>query len=131
MKTNPRIFIVDDEPAWLEVLNKMLRKIGYDNIRSFTNGADCLQNLQQNPKVIFLDYEMGDMDGLKILWEIKKYNPFISVIFCTAHNNLELAVSAMKFGSAEFILKENISIKKVSDILEGLMGEQTLVNKVY
>ena len=113
MKTNPRIFVVDDDPSWLEVLNKMLGKIGYDNIRSFTTGIECLQNLQQNPKVIFLDYQMDGMNGLQILWEIKKYNPFINVIFCTAHNNLELAVNAMKYGSAEFILKENISIKNL------------------
>lgn len=131
MKTNPRIFVVDDDPSWLEALNRMLRKIGYDNIRSFTNGTDCLQNLQQNPKVIFLDYQMDDMDGLQVLWEIKKYNPFTNVIFCTAHNNIELAVSAIKCGSAEFLLKENISIKKVSDALESLMGEQGAVNKVY
>lgn len=131
MKINPRIFVVDDDPSWLEVLSKMLSKIGYDNIRSFTTGTDCLQNLQQNPKVIFLDYQMDGMDGLQILWEIKKYNPFINVIFCTAHNNIELAVSAMKLGSAEFLLKESISIKKVSDALESLMGEQGTVNKVY
>ncbi len=131
MKANPRIFVVDDDPSWLEVLNRMLRKIGYDNIRSFTTGADCLQNLQQNPKVIFLDYQMDDMDGLQVLWEIKKYNPFTNVIFCTAHNNIELAVSAIKYGSAEFLLKENISIKKISDALESLMGEQGAVNKGY
>ncbi len=40
-------------------------------------------------------------------------------------------MSAIKYGSAEFLLKENISIKKVSDALESLMGEQGAVNKVY
>ena len=131
MKTNPRIFIVDDDPFWTGLLNAMLQKLGFTNVRTFSNGNECVQNLQQSPRFIFLDHNMGDTDGSKMLQEIKKYNPFTCVVFCTAHQNLGAAVDAMKFGSAEYLLKENATIKEISDILENLNKEKAIAGKIY
>ena len=131
MKTNPRIFIVDGDPFWTGVLSEMLQKLGFTNIRTFSSGNNCIQNLQQNPRLVFLDYRMEDVGGLKILHEIKKYNPFAYVVFCTAHQDLGVAVDAIKFGSADYLLKENATMKEISDVLENLNKEQLVTNQHY
>jgi len=112
-----RTFIVDDDPFWTAMLTQMLTQLGYTGILTFTNGKDCVDNLHLNPQQIFLDYQMEDMDGLEVLQKVKSYYPGIGVVFCTAHEDLSVAVSAMEKGSFDYLLKANASIREVSSII--------------
>ena len=63
-----------DLELFTAMLTQILTDLGYTNIVTFSNGADCIKNLDQNPALIFLDYQMEHMDGLKVLPKIKNYN---------------------------------------------------------
>ena len=106
-----RTFIVDDDPFWTAMLTQMLTDLGYENIVTFSNGKDCIDNLHLNPSLVFLDYQMEEMDGLEVLQQVKNYYPGIGVVFCTAHEDLSVAVNAMKFGSFDYLLKSNATKK--------------------
>lgn len=112
-----RTFIVDDDPFWTAMLTQMLTELGYTGILTFTNGKDCIDHLHLNPQQIFLDYQMEDMDGLEVLQKIKDYYPGIGVVFCTAHEDLSVAVSAIEYGSFDYLLKANANIREVSTII--------------
>lgn len=116
--TDSKIFIADDDPFWTAILTQMLNDLGYTDIVSFDNGTDCLTNLRQNPELVFLDYRMEDINGLEVLKEIKKLNPGIGVIFCTAHEDLSIAIEAMNCGSFEYLLKANASKKELSELVQ-------------
>lgn len=126
-----RTFIVDDDPFWTALLSQMLNEMGYTNILTFQNGEECLKNLHLNPSLVFVDYQMDDMDGIELLQKIKDYYPGIGVIFCTAHEDLSVAVNAMKFGSFEYLLKSNAYKKELSVILNELNRASRLVEKIY
>lgn len=126
-----RTFIVDDDPFWTAMLTQMLTDMGYTNITCFENGADCLKNLHLNPKMVFLDYQMQDMNGVEVLQKIKSYYPGIGVVFCTAHEDLGVAVDAMKYGSFDYLLKSNATKKEVSDILGEMSDKQVFADKIY
>ena len=83
-QTEKRIFIIDDDPYWIAMLSQMLNEIGYRNIVEFENGTDCLSNLHLNPHMVFLDYQMEDMDGLEVLKRIKAMQAKLSVDFIGA-----------------------------------------------
>ena len=68
-----RTFIVDDDPFWRSMLSQMLTDLGYTNIDLLSNGAECINNLNLAPNLIFLDYQMEDMDGLEVLAEVMAY----------------------------------------------------------
>lgn len=112
-----RIFIIDDDPFWTAMISQILTNMGYGNIYTFENGQDCLDHLHLNPNLVFLDYQMEDMDGIEVLKKIKEYYPGIEVVFCTAHEDLNIAVNAIQYGSFEYLLKSNATIKEVSEIL--------------
>jgi DNA-binding NtrC family response regulator len=133
MKTQniKRTFIVDDDPFWTTMLTQMLTDLGYQNILPFNNGKDCVEHLHLNPNLIFLDYQMEDMDGLKVLEKIKGYYPGIGVVFCTAKEDLSVAVSAMKNGSSDYLLKTNATKKEVATIIESMGERQIFAEKVY
>lgn len=126
-----RTFIVDDDPFWTAVLKQLLTDLGYTNILTFPSGTDCLNNLHLNPGLVFLDYQMGDMDGIELLQKIKAYYPGIGVVFCTAHEDLSVAVDAMKYGSFDYLLKSNASKKELSSILNEMVETQVLADRIY
>lgn len=126
-----KIFIVDDDPFWVAILQKTLNSIGYKSVSTFTNGIDCLKNIGDNPELIFLDYQMEEMDGLEVLRQVKERNPSIGVIFCTAHQDLTVAVDAIKYGSCDYLLKENATEKEVQHVIEQLVHTHIAANKVF
>jgi DNA-binding NtrC family response regulator len=120
---NKRIFIVDDDPFWTTLLHKILTELGHTNIITFSNGKECIEKLHLNPELIFLDYQMEEMDGLDVLKKIKEYFPGIGVIFCTAYEDISVAVNAMEYGSYDYLLKENATIREVSNIVENMISD--------
>ena len=116
LKTLPA-FIVDDDPFWTEVLKQILLKIGFQKIHTFEDGESCLKHIHLNPAIVFLDYQMENSNGLEILQEVKGYYPGIEVVFCTALENLEVAIAAMEYGSVEYLLKSNVTEELVAEIV--------------
>jgi DNA-binding NtrC family response regulator len=69
---------------------------------------------------------MDDMNGIEVLQKIKDHFPGIGVIFCTAHEDLSIAVDAMQYGSHDYLLKGNATIKEVTTIMEMMTATQQL-----
>jgi CheY-like chemotaxis protein len=122
---NSNIFIVDDNPFWVKMQSQMLKDLGFTKILTFNNGIDCLDNLNLNPAIIFLDYHMEGINGLEVLQKIKSYYASINVVFCTNSEDLGVAVDAIKFGSQDYLLKENASKKELRYIIENIMHRNT------
>lgn len=125
MKTTlqKRIFIVDGDPLWNMKMTQILANLGYTNTVSFESGEDCVNNLHLNPVIIFLDYQMKAMNGLEVLRRAKDYFPGIGIVFCTANENLSVAVSAMKSGSLDFLCKKYVTEEKIHTVLDSLIKE--------
>lgn len=131
LKDNSKIFIIDDDPFWAGMLTQMLENLGYTNIDTFDNGHDALSNLVLNPQLVFLDYQMEDLNGLEVLQKVKTTNENIGVVFCTAHEDLSVAVDAMKYGSFDYLLKENATKKEVFSIIENMIENQLFADKIF
>ncbi|MEO6228641.1 MAG: response regulator [Ferruginibacter sp.] len=126
-----KIFIVDADPFWRAVLKQILKELGYTYIIEFENGKDCLENLSLNPQIVFLDDQMKDMDGLTVLRKIKTYFSGMGVVFCSAHQHLGLTVTAMEFGSIDYLLKENTSKNELASMMENLIKNEVGVDEIY
>jgi DNA-binding NtrC family response regulator len=133
MKINniKRTFIVDDDPFWTTMLSQMLTDLGYSNVVSLENGQNCIDNLHLNPNLVFLDYEMDILNGIEVLKKIKEYYPGIGVVFCTAHEDLSVAVDAMQNGSFDYLLKSNATKKELARIIQNMSEKQIFADKVY
>lgn len=129
--TNKKIFIVDNDPFWRATLTQLLNELGYTKIFFFENGTSCVDNLQLNPGLIFLDYQLEDLDGLTVLQKIKAYFPGMGVVFCIARQDLGIAINAMKYGSFDYLLKENASEIEVTSIVNNLSQKEIFADKIY
>ncbi len=106
-KLKHRILIVDDEPAWLDIVSMMLESKGY-HVKAVRTGVDALAALSQfQPDLILSDVRMPDMNGFDFLEQAKK-NPISSstpVVFLSAIDDFHAKKVAREMGAADYITK--------------------------
>jgi len=102
MKT---ILLIDDDTSLLRVTEYNLSKGGF-SVTAAASGNEGLALFHKiHPDLVVTDVQLGDMDGLEVLQQIKKEEPEIPVIIITAFGSIELAVQAMHLGAFTFMPK--------------------------
>jgi len=102
------ILIIDDEPANLKLLNKMLHGMGYNNLCLIQDPRDVLTQYQQcRPDLILLDINMPYLDGFGVLSQLKELNdPLLPpIVVLTAQTGREYKLRALTEGARDFISK--------------------------
>ncbi len=100
-----RILVVDDEEIIRESLSFVLKKEGYfvDEAENGKIAYDMV--LQDSYDLIITDIEMPGMRGTQLLEEVKKINIQTLIVIITAYGSLETAISALRNGASDYILK--------------------------
>lgn len=99
------ILVIDDEPAFLQMLQVVLSKAGY-RTTTVTTAEDGLALLERSPFDLCLcDLKMPGMDGMQFLQELKRRGIQTTVIVMTAYGSHETAIAAMKAGAYDYISK--------------------------
>jgi len=98
------ILIVDDEIGARESL-RMVLKNDYEVFLARNAEEAFLQVKEHSPEVILLDIILPDLDGLKVLEEIKRRDPDGIVIMITATKTVKTAVEAMRLGAYDYVTK--------------------------
>jgi two-component system, NtrC family, response regulator len=102
MKT---ILLIDDDASLLRVTEYNLSQAGFVVFAAASGHKGLELFRQKNPDLVVTDVQLGDMDGLDLLKEIKEEQPDVPVIVMTAFGSIELAVRAMHLGAFTFIAK--------------------------
>jgi DNA-binding NtrC family response regulator len=111
-QTQLKFFIVDDDIFFANVYNQYLINLNYNDITLYVNGNDCINNLKQNPDIIFLNHNADDSSEFEVLKKIKSYNPNIYVIMIFEQENIKTVVDSLKFGAFDYVIKGiDINIK--------------------
>jgi two-component system response regulator AtoC len=105
MKTT--ILVVDDEPAFLDSVARMLRLEGYESVTTVANPTEVEGLLvgKQAFDAAFLDITMPEMDGIDLLKVIKEQSPETECVMVTANESVPLVIKAIKAGAYEYLVK--------------------------
>ncbi|WP_107668806.1 GGDEF domain-containing response regulator [Cyanothece sp. BG0011] len=101
------ILIVDDKPPNIQVLSKMLTKVGY-KVRGVTSGKMALTAAKtMPPDIILLDIKMPDMDGYEVCQHLKQFPETVEIpiIFISALQDAQDKVKAFAAGGVDYIIK--------------------------
>ena len=106
MKTRWEILTVDDEEVMCESLAAWLREDGYA-VDTAASGREAIEKAAANDYAIyFIDLKMpGGMDGIETMMEIRRMHADASIIIITAYATVDTAITAMKEGAQEYIVK--------------------------
>lgn len=99
------VFIVDDEPDVLFLLEDILTDDGYE-IKTFGTASELLKELEKtSPDVILSDINMPEMSGVEMVKEMSCQDVSIPVIFISAYVTKEVMLEALEYGGFSFIEK--------------------------
>jgi two-component system NtrC family response regulator len=99
------VLVVDDERNMLATVESILKTDGYMPLLA-RSGKEALEQLAaQTVHVILSDARMPEMDGFKLLAEVRQHYPQIPFIMITAYATPKLAVQAIKSGAVDYLSK--------------------------
>jgi two-component system response regulator HydG len=99
------ILIVDDARSTLRALEVILKREGY-TVLTAASGTEGLTHIEQHEVDLLLcDVKMPKMDGLTVLRQVKAQDAGIAVVMMSGHGDISTAVSAMKEGAFDYLVK--------------------------
>ncbi|MBD3409793.1 MAG: response regulator [Ignavibacteriales bacterium] len=107
MAERDRILVVEEDPDFLEVMERSLAKHGYD-VRTAPNGVEALDVAEAfKPMVVVADWMMPQMDGVELCDALKKRDELKTVYFIllTARSSLRDRVTGLDHGADDFLVK--------------------------
>ncbi|MBF0382887.1 MAG: sigma-54-dependent Fis family transcriptional regulator [Magnetococcales bacterium] len=111
------VVLVDDEEEVLFGSSVLLKTFGISSVVTMSDGNELLPYLEYNEcSVIVLDLLMPQISGLQLLPEIIQHHPEIPVVVMTAAQNVETAVTCMKEGAFDYLVKPVEESRFVSSI---------------
>ncbi len=123
---NPRILVVDDDTDGLEVLEMRLSHAGYE-VETADSAEKALSRVKAfDPGMIVTDVRMSGMTGLELLEKVRGAMEGVEVVVMTAHDDMETAVSAMKSGAFDFLVKP-VDPKAVQALADRCFRERELI----
>ncbi|MGD9200546.1 MAG: sigma-54 dependent transcriptional regulator [Chitinispirillia bacterium] len=116
-----KILIVDDENDILQTYPIALRLNGINNVITCNDSRDVMPILKTtNCGIIILDITMPHNDGISLLKSIVSDYPDITVIMLTGCNDAEIAVTCMKMGASDYVVKPIDNIRFVTSIRKAI-----------
>jgi DNA-binding NtrC family response regulator len=117
------IFVVEDNNTYNHLVVGHLGKSGFTNVKSFSSGKDCIEAVlnKEVPNIIIQDYFMNEMNGLEVLQKVKKIIPDTEFIFLTGNEDIEVAVTTMKSGAYDYVIKDNVALDKVVNKIQKII----------
>ncbi len=131
-----KILVVDDEDIIRESLSFVLKKEGYA-VEEAENGKAAYNKLLEQPfDLVITDIEMPQMKGTQLIEEIEKLNIQTSIIVITAFGSLDTAITALRNGAADYILKPVefdellIKVKRLFEVKNLLLENRILKKEI-
>ncbi len=122
--THPHILVVDDEPQIRDILSAALRRDGY-RVTSRANAKEALADITSGPPVELLvtDLKMPEMSGLELIQAAKRATPGIGSVLITAYASTETAVSALRHGADDYLMKP-FGLEDLRRVVERVLAER-------
>ncbi len=132
MKANylVRIFVIEDDPIFGRVIQRSLEQNDNYEVTVFQSGEGFFNQLQQNPDIVTIDYNLPDMNGLDILQRIKKYNPDISTVVLSGQEKVDVVVEAYQHGANSYIIKNENALVELNNVVKNLSKSVNLLKEV-
>ena len=143
---NCKILIIDDDNLVCISLKKLLVKLGYE-VETCLDGGEANEKIEEfEPDIILLDIYLTTHNGLELLVEFQKRFYHIPVIMITGYSDVKIAVTAIKSGAYDFLLKpididqlqivlkkaqENLNLRAEVDKLHQLLKEDELTPEFF
>ena len=129
------IYLIDDNELFASTVSNGLKNKLDAEVKVFHTGEEMLENFEDKPDVIILDYQLNSAvktakDGEEILKEIMVKNPNQNVIMLTSMEDIKKAVNLLKKGAVDYILKDEVFFDNLLNSVENVFEIKDLKNEI-
>jgi CheY-like chemotaxis protein len=128
-----RILIAEDSPTQAQQIRFLLEDAGYE-VEIAANGVEALRAAEeQMPDLVLTDLEMPEMNGLKLVENIRSKYPQVPVVLITAFGSEEIAALALQKGAASYVPKRYLqndivpTLKNVLSVAKTTLPQRRLL----
>jgi CheY-like chemotaxis protein len=126
-KQNPTIMVVEDEVLLLQAITKKLKLSNLDVIScaSGQQAIDYLNNLDELPDAVWLDYYLKDMNGLGFMQTLKQNPKWTNIPVMVVSNSAspEKVHNMLGLGAKKYILKAEYRLDEIIDMIRDFIKD--------
>ena len=121
---NIKVLVIEDDQGLSELIASALSDRGYECL-CFFNGKAALDFLKSHnpPKLLVLDYSLPDMSGAIFLEKMRTVAGNIPFVIVTGRDDAGLAVSMMKTGAYDYLLKDSGFLDRLPAVVTKALQE--------
>lgn len=129
-KKEPLIFVIDNNKNYRHLVVNALQAFNLNNILTFSEAKQSYAAMKQQPDLVILEYNLGgDLNGLEIMKNARMKFPATEFIFLSSKNDIALAVEAIKWGAADYIIKSKFALSSLMSRVEKILHFRNKMNK--
>ena len=126
-----RVLVVDDVAVVRRSIKMILTNAGYE-VSEAANGEEAIAILQasESPRpvdTILSDLRLPPIDGVELIVYFRTRYPAIPVVSLTTYTDVELAVSLMRRGAMDFLVKPVLQ-EELLEVIGRAVGQNTVLN---
>jgi DNA-binding NtrC family response regulator len=126
---NGRVLVVDDEPSVRTIVRLLLEKAGYDVLEA-ADGEAAIEALNAGENrlvldVVICDIRMPKINGIQAIEYFQREYPHVPVIVLTAYPETKMAVSFMRSGVTDYLVKP-VNAQKLRGAVERAMEQRQM-----
>lgn len=125
-----KIFVVEDDPFYGELLEYILNRDPELEVELMTSGKECLKNMYKNPDVVTLDYGLNDMNGLEVMQKIKAANPRVEIIVVSGQQDVATAVNILRNGAYDYLVKDEEAKDRIWNSVQKIRDRKRLESEL-
>ncbi|GAA0177865.1 response regulator [Clostridium sediminicola] len=119
-----KLLIVDDEAITREYIRYVVSENHQDvNIKEAKNGNEAIEMVKSfSPDLVIMDIRMPELDGLKAVEKIRKFDMNVKIAILTAHDEFTYAQKAVRLNAVDYLLKP-LSPEDLNDFINTYLYE--------
>lgn len=126
---NGRVLVVDDEPSVRTIVRLLLEKAGYDVLEA-ADGEAAIEALNAGENrlvldVVICDIRMPKINGIQAIEYFQREYPHVPLIVLTAYPETKMAVSFMRNGVTDYLVKP-VDAQKLRGAVERAMEQRQM-----
>lgn len=124
-----RVLIVEDDFRIAQIHQQLVEQHPrFAVVQSCRSGADALGWLAANPQavdLVFLDVYLPDVEGLSLLWELRRHHRQLDIVMLTAAKEVDTVEEALRAGVFDFLIKP-IQVERLQNTLERFLSRRLM-----
>lgn len=116
-----KVLVIDDEPANIALLTRLLQREGFKHVSSTADPRDALDMFRDlRPDIVLLDLMMPHIDGFQLLEAFSRLvgpRAFVPIVVLTADVSVSTRRRALSLGAKDFLVKPLDAVETVLRIV--------------